>query len=476
MDARLHGACDDGQRVRLLLLLAPGSLGDALPLAAIALHLHAALPSLGFRLVANAAACNALRVLLPSALAHRLHLWPIPAVPPSSPHAAQRQHELACMLAAATLSPSPSSPSQSPSQSPPSQSPPDSTGRIIGVVFTLFAIEGWSMAEALHVPAIAVSPFSPSTVPAPRSFLAALAHARPDLVSRLDAAAMADLATWQWRLHLDDQGDLRAGLGLPPAPIDDDAAASLPDTRLLVLQDGRLLQRVDCPSPRIVWTGHCALPNSNTLLVVPHAAWLDDVTDVAVVTFGSMDTLSRVLIDEPSAHQLLMHVCCALAAHGMRGLWITADTTTLHAVHERLCTTLPLVRTTLRLCGTVPLPALLQTLQSSHGREGSVIVVHHGGSGTFHTAAAAGVPQVILPLRFDQHGVGEAAVAVGIAHVVDTDAALDDWTAAVGWAVDVSAQEAAGRVRQQLLAQPPGTHTAAAHIIESLGLLEPHTR
>jgi vancomycin aglycone glucosyltransferase len=52
-------------------------------------------------------------------------------------------------------------------------------------------------------------------------------------------------------------------------------------------------------------------------------------------------------------------------------------------------------------------------------------VVHHGGAGTTTAAARAGVPQVIVPMRYDQHyfarRIGE--LGIGVAHPVGTPTA-----------------------------------------------------
>lgn len=53
----------------------------------------------------------------------------------------------------------------------------------------------------------------------------------------------------------------------------------------------------------------------------------------------------------------------------------------------------------------------------------AALIVHHGGSGTFIGALAAGVPQVIVPLFADQPYVAAAAEAAGVAaSVSDNDA------------------------------------------------------
>ena len=58
------------------------------------------------------------------------------------------------------------------------------------------------------------------------------------------------------------------------------------------------------------------------------------------------------------------------------------------------------------------------------------LVVHHGGSGTTHSAARAGVPSVVVPFVGDQHfwadrlrQLGVAPVAVGVADLRARDLA-----------------------------------------------------
>ncbi|HOX22919.1 MAG TPA: hypothetical protein PLL10_05600, partial [Elusimicrobiales bacterium] len=41
--------------------------------------------------------------------------------------------------------------------------------------------------------------------------------------------------------------------------------------------------------------------------------------------------------------------------------------------------------------------------------------IHHGGSGTTHTAARAAIPQIIVPYSFDQYYWGDMAWRAGIA-------------------------------------------------------------
>lgn len=70
-----------------------------------------------------------------------------------------------------------------------------------------------------------------------------------------------------------------------------------------------------------------------------------------------------------------------------------------------------------RAVGWLPLNALLRTCTG---------VIHHGGAGTMLTAAALGVPQVIMPNGADRYLNADAASAAGAAvSVEDTELTVD---------------------------------------------------
>ncbi len=103
------------------------------------------------------------------------------------------------------------------------------------------------------------------------------------------------------------------------------------------------------------------------------------------------------------------------------------------------------------------------------------LVVHHGGGGTFATACAAGVPQLIAPVEFDQSFWAARGQALGVApaplHAVAADAVLP--TATVSVALDeasapqrrVRARELAARLKRE---PGQGAFAAADKIVELL--------
>jgi sterol 3beta-glucosyltransferase len=83
------------------------------------------------------------------------------------------------------------------------------------------------------------------------------------------------------------------------------------------------------------------------------------------------------------------------------------------------------------------------------------LVVHHGGSGTSHSACRAGVPSVVLPFAGDQHFWADRLVAAGVSprrlkgSPVDPDALRRAIEEAALPAVRRRAEEVGGRMRQE---------------------------
>jgi sterol 3beta-glucosyltransferase len=95
-------------------------------------------------------------------------------------------------------------------------------------------------------------------------------------------------------------------------------------------------------------------------------------------------------------------------------------------------------------------------------------VVHHGGAGTTHTAAAAGVPQVVVPFFADQPFWGRRVEQAGIGPPQIPRAALtpEALSSAIRRAVSGATVERARRLGQRIRAED-GVGTAA-RILESL--------
>lgn len=111
--------------------------------------------------------------------------------------------------------------------------------------------------------------------------------------------------------------------------------------------------------------------------------------------------------------------------------------------------------TDLRLLGDVPgnvrllsWAPLIELLRHSDG------IIHHGGAGTFMSAVAAGVPQLIVPHAADQHFNARVAESHGFGQHVDAVEHVDG--AAIGQLLaDGDMRAAARRIQAENERQPP---------------------
>jgi sterol 3beta-glucosyltransferase len=90
-------------------------------------------------------------------------------------------------------------------------------------------------------------------------------------------------------------------------------------------------------------------------------------------------------------------------------------------------------------------------------------VVHHGGAGTSHTAAASGLPQVVCPFFADQPFWAQALAKAGVATVLpfqrlEADALADAVAQSLGHCAEAAADLGAR------MAAEPGAAAAAAHV------------
>jgi UDP:flavonoid glycosyltransferase YjiC (YdhE family) len=90
-------------------------------------------------------------------------------------------------------------------------------------------------------------------------------------------------------------------------------------------------------------------------------------------------------------------------------------------------------------------------------------VVHHGGAGTSHTAAASGLPQVVCPFFADQPFWAQSLARAGVATVLPFQRlGAESLAAAVAESLERCA-DAAGILAGRIAAEP-GAAAAAAHV------------
>lgn len=139
------------------------------------------------------------------------------------------------------------------------------------IVYNLFALEGHALAERLGVPGVAASPFVIDRAP-PTAFAARLEEAFPSLMAVLRGAgerggdgcvSYQDVDHWMWRLFLDDVGDFRHALALPPCPLldaNEQLLQTMPKpTTLLVGASPTLVTRAAYWPPSVRLCGHWSL-------------------------------------------------------------------------------------------------------------------------------------------------------------------------------------------------------------------------
>lgn len=256
------------------------------------------------------------------------------------------------------------------------------------IVFNLFALEGFHIAESMGVPAVAASPcLSPASLPAAAE--RALHRYQPALCAQLEARGVwPEGAHWMWPL-LNSQrwGAWRHHcLGLPAAP--DGGSLAVPPllygiSEALVPRPGHWPESVTLTG---AWHVSCGqLPPAA-------AAFMQQAGDggegrPVCVDVGSMGLMGLI----PDATFMARVVVAAAEAVGRRLVVLTGGWRPLAAAFQAAAAAGG--GRVLVLEAAVPHDALLPRCAA---------VLHHGGAGTVAAAARCGVPSVVAPLHFDQ--------------------------------------------------------------------------
>ncbi|KAJ3169806.1 hypothetical protein HDU88_000444 [Geranomyces variabilis] len=323
------------------------------------------------------------------------------------------------------------------------------------IVFNLFCLEGWSVAERMRVPCVAVSPF-----------LAPLGGGdMPEGVTEAvggtikDAGTWAAVEHWAWRVFLDDVGGYREGIGLCAdvlcncASDSDSPVAGEPKSATRGFSVPPLMY---CLSPGVVAAAGVQLPLGAGVSCVGFLTDEDDEdneeerkqnqeedvvreilqqhTRVIYITFGSMDAMHPALTDAKSAATLLQTVAYSLQLADAHALWQVASPAS--AVAQAYATQRIASSSASRLLNRITIIS-----STSHGfllPHGNIFprcagVVHHGGAGTFHCALAAGVRQLVVPLMFDQRFWARVGVQLGVARMCEVDGEFAAWRDGVQW-------------------------------------------
>ncbi|KAI8585152.1 hypothetical protein BDZ88DRAFT_38129 [Geranomyces variabilis] len=324
------------------------------------------------------------------------------------------------------------------------------------IVFNLFCLEGWSVAERMRVPCVAVSPF-----------LAPLGGGdMPEGVTEAVGGAIRDAGTWAavehwaWRVFLDDVGRYREGIGLcadvlcacasdSDSPVAGEAKSSTKGFSVPPL--------MYCLSPAVVAAAGVQLPSGAGLSCVGFLTDEDDEDDdeeekqdqeeenvvrnilqqhprVIYITFGSMDEMYPALTDAKRAATLLQTVAYSLQLADAHALWQVASPAS--AVAQAYASQSIASSSASRLLNRITIIS-----STSHGLllpHAKIFprcagVVHHGGAGTFHCALAAGVRQLVVPLMFDQRFWARVGAHLGVARMCEVDGEFAAWRDGLHW-------------------------------------------
>lgn len=234
---------------------------------------------------------------------------------------------------------------------------------------------------------------------------------------------------------------LRGRVGLRPV---DNLRSHVMTDRPLLASDPVLTPWAPTDLIHPVQTGNWILPDARPL-PAPVEAFLAAGAPPVYVGFGSMPM--------PALREAAQAALDAVRAHGRRLIlgqgWAGLD--------------LAEVGDDVLVVGEVNQQALFPRLAAA---------VHHGGAGTTHAAARAGVPQIVVPQIADQpyHAARVAALRIGAAHDGPTLSA-DSLNAALAIALAPGtrgrATEVAGRMRSD------GALTAARLVLEAAARKKP---
>jgi hypothetical protein len=427
---------DSGASGGSITFVALGSLGDAVPLA----NLAAAWVSAGVRrrahvLISTDCGLNADPVVhaqCGSAAAVTVQRLPIPALAPS--------------VAAAESSQAGAGTHDS-GEGPRLSGRPESDLDVLyaavaataphAVLFNLWSVAAFHVADALAVPCAIVSPApaSPAAAAAAERAVARLLRQeralcavveeddeRTPLPSRF-GSVRANLLHWMAPLLTDPYPAWRAAHGLAPLPalLSPDRAASVP---VLYGCSAALL-----PPPGfwpanahvVGWWGGCAsapAPCAIAASFIASAARCDQLTPspVVYIGFGSMTGLGLAPSAEAqldAAEEVAATLGAAVIAHVPGESRAAEGKATEAAASETTVQRVPACDCGVSLSGrvlmlrhSVDLGALLPVCAAA---------VHHGGAGTVHACAVAGVVQAVVPFVYDQRMWAERLAYLGVA-------------------------------------------------------------
>lgn len=296
-----------------------------------------------------------------------------------------------------------------------------------GIVFNLFACEGWFIAKYFDVPCVAASPFAVTRTP-PVTFEGKFVDAYPDLYQRLRNSAQGqvsygDIDHWMWRLYLDDFGEFCDSIGLPVCPYaeltPDDPLP--PPTTLLYGISPRVIEKPQYWTESVVLCSYWFLETPdepiNDIKVYHPTSGYSTLPDFlssfkgsgerpVYIGFGSMEELG--FFSSIDCVELLAVLNEGLVQCGKKALLQLSPNSNLLKSWEMVC----------KIFQNCHIHCLMEFVPHSKLFPLCQTVVHHGGSGTVGMALRCGIPQIVCPFMFDQSYWGDKVSWMGVGESV----------------------------------------------------------
>eukprot|EP00731_Ephydatia_muelleri_P016790 Em0009g1214a len=271
------------------------------------------------------------------------------------------------------------------------------------IVFNLFTLEGYFIAQYLNVPCLAASPFL-QTRTMPSTFEAMLSEAQPGLYKKLRDArhgevSFAEVDHWMWRLFLNDFSDICEALHIPSLPFSTPTGLLPPPVPLLYGVSPLIVQRQSYWPNSVELTGYWTLPESLQEPPHPDLVSLLSTSQPLYIGFGSMEAY----LGDINWSSILERFENVLKSFNLIGLFQCTPGGRVETAYRQLLWTPTCVRL---WAGPLPHSWLFSRCCA---------VLHHGGSGTVATALLAKKPQVICPVMFDQQYWAEQLSWEGLA-------------------------------------------------------------
>ncbi|KAJ3216828.1 hypothetical protein HDU67_008914 [Dinochytrium kinnereticum] len=358
----------------------------------------------------------------------------------------------------------------------------DGSSGATAIIFNLFCLESWSIAEKMGIPCLAASTFLASLWPVPLGFENMLREEFPELYEQIERAAQSDLDLtvgdirhWCWRMFLDDIGNFReTALGLDAMPFSDVVLNRKARPRATPLLYGLFpgmfasLSNDFCsPMPNAVkFTGYWSLDDPSLpackLSDHPLEAKLSGTKGnpaFILIAFGSMTEMMEVFVNMNQARRCVESLQEGLQDirindRAVSAIWLIPQNSVLSLIANEMGN-----NASTRLIfaevdtGTRQLNRMIPSCNGhwlnhythrdpfSSLLPSAAAVMHHGGIGTVVSCLKQGVHHIVSPFMFDQQDWGSWLETRDLGRTILADRRIGGWDVrhlreAFRWAVE----------------------------------------